>query len=302
MTSPTTSLDYTRQIQTNEEATPGSITQDATWKNIGIGARFTQTAGTEHEEIPLLGKEDIHSDEVLFYNHTFSLTWYIFDTRFLRYCTELRGGSGTIDKTNTIMQTMLISGVQKTRLYKGTICDRISLEIGRVIKVTGTFKCMTVTNWLTDAEVLTACGAAWTPAGAITSTPWTHRSGGTTTPFTYGASTRDLKMMTLEISRNPAPKEPLGNTVPTYIRAGGRRINGSISLYAEDVGPLDDLLGNTPRNLIFRLHTTPVDLTATNAKFNDYQMDTDASSNELVDEVLQFVAPSCTVTALTVAT
>lgn len=297
----TTSLDWTRQIQSLEETVPGVVDLDGTWKNIGISTRFTKRIGKEHEEIGLLGKEDIHDDADLFNDNSFALTWLLFDTRFLRYCTELRGGTGTIGKTNSLMQTMLVNGVQKTRLIRGALCERVTIDAGKLPRVTANFKCLSQSNWLDDAaleaEIQTV---AWVPAPAITSKPWTHKSSGTLTPFTYGAGARDLMAMSVDINRNPAIKDPLGHSDPKSIRAGGRRISSNVTVWLEDDVIMDDVQNMTGKNLVLRLHSTPVDLTLTSFKPNDYTQDNDVNSFDALTEPITGTCTSVSVSPLTI--
>jgi hypothetical protein len=298
----TTSLDWTRQIQSLEETVPGEYDQDGTWKNIGIATRFTKRIGKEHEEIGILGKEDIHDDADLFNDNSFALTWLLFDTRFLRYCTELRGGTGTIGKTNSLMQTMLVGGVQKTRLITGALCERVTIDAGKLPRVTANFKCLQQSNWLTDAELEAEIGVAFVPAPAITSKCWTHKSALTLTPFTYGGVNRDLKMMSVDINRNPAIKDPLGYSDPKSIRAGGRRIGSNVTMWLEDNVIMEDVQAMLGKTLVLRLHGTPnVDLTLGSFKPNDYTQDNDVNSFEALTEPITGTVETATVTALTVA-
>ena len=295
--------DWTRQVQSSEETGGvGVVTQDDTFKNIGIARRFTKTTNMEHEEIPMLGLEDLHADESLFQNNGFALSWLLFDTRFLRFCTEIRGGAGTIGNTNTFLQSVNIAGTQLTRIYKGTICDRITIEIAKLITVSGNFRCTEATNWLNDAAVLTELGTTWAPAPTITSAPWTHRTSATNTPFSYGGSNRDLQSMTLDISRNPAIKDPLGWDFPKTTRAGARRIGVTLNVWVEDNTPLADVVGLTPVTVIYTLQgATPVTVTLNNFKPNDYSQDNDSASNDALVEQITGTAQTVQVSSLTVA-
>jgi hypothetical protein len=297
----TTSLDWTRQLQSLEEEEPGVPTEDGVWENIGIATRFTKNISKDHEEIGLLGTEDLHDDAELFNNNSFSLTWLLFDTRFLRYCTELRGGSGTIGRTNTLMQTMLVGGEQKTRLVRGALCERVTIDVNKLPRITASFKCLSQSNWLTDAELEDEIGADFEPAPAVVSKPWTHRSAATTEPFSYGGAARDVKMITIDVNRNPAIKDPLGHIDPKSIRAGGRRIQNNITMWLEDEVIMDDVQNFTPKALDIKLHDTPdVFIAISNFKPNNYDQDNDVNSFDPLTEPISGTAAHISVDALTV--
>jgi len=299
----TTSLDWTRQLQSLEETVPGEVDEDGTWKNIGIATRFTKRIGKEHEEIGLLGKEDIHDDTDLFNDNSFALTWLLFDTRFLRYCTELRGGTGTIGKTNSLMQSMLVGGVQKHRLIRGALCERVTIDVAKLPRVTANFKCLSQSNWMDDAALEAEIGDLYVPAPAVTSKAWTHKTAGTLTPFTYGGSARDLRMMSIDVNRNPAIKDPLGHPDPKSIRAGGRRISNNVTMWLEDNTLMTDTqTWGAGKTLVIRLQAaTPVDLTLTGFKPNDYTQDNDVNSFDPLTEPLTGTCETVTVSPLTVA-
>lgn len=298
----TTSLDWTRQVQTLEEVTPGTTPTNGTWLNIGIATKLTKNISKDHEEIGMLGKEDIYDDQNLFSNLSFTLSWLMFDTRFLRYCTEVRGAGGTIGKCFSLMQTMTIGGVQKTRLFKGCLCERVTIDIGKVIRATATFRCLNHTNWLTDAALATAIGASFVPAAAITTKPWNHKSGGTATPFQYGASPRDIKAMSIDINRNPAIKDPLGADLPKSLRAGGRRVGANVTVWLEDDVPQDDVINMTAKNLVFTVNSSPAcSATLTNFRANDYSQDNDVNTFDPLTEPLTGTAENFSITLVTVA-
>lgn len=295
------SQDWTRQIQTSEETTKGVPVNNSTFKNIGIGSKLTEGISMTHEETPILGSPDIQDDANLEEHGTINISWFLFDTRFLRYCTENVGGVGTIEKTNTVIRTQKIDGVANTKAYYGVMCDSLTVNLDKMISCSGVFKHMTSTNWMTQAATDTALGATTTYAPAITSTPWTHRSAATTTPFTYGGSSRDIAKGTLTMARNVYEQMPLGSATPKTLRPGGRRIAFTFDTWVKDSAIIGDVKGMTAKAIVMTLFTTPVVITLANCKFNSYSSDSDAGSNDATMETIVGTAQTATVTALTVA-
>lgn len=293
--------DWTRQVQSSEEATKKVITQNDTWKNIGIVNKFDDSKVNTHEEVPILAGEDIHTDLQLELAKTFTMGWLVFDTRFLRYCTELRGGTGTIGKTNTLLRSALVDNVQATRIYKGVMCDRVTINLDKMIQCSGTFKTLDATDWLDDAAVTAAIGASPVFAPAIVSEPWTHRSNAVADPVTYGGSARDILKGTLDISRNVYQQYPWGDLLPLNERAGGRRITFNFDSWVKDSNLLGDVEGMTAKTIVIRLFTTPINITLTNCKFNTHTMSSDSGSNEATMERMIGVAKSVSIDPLTVA-
>ena len=293
--------DWTRQVQSQEEATKGTTPNAGTFLNIGIGSKITEGIPMVHEEIPLLGLEDRYDDAKLEEHNTVTLSWLLIDTRFLRYCTEAAGGSGTINKGNTLLRSQKIDNVANTKLYKGAVCDRCTINLDKMVNVSATFKCMSSTDWLTQAALDTAIGAGTTYAASLTTTPWTHLTSGSATPFSYGGSARDIEKGTIEITRNAMEVMPLGSATARTIRSGFRRIAFNFDTWVKDSALIGDVKNMTSRTITMQLFTTPVTITLTDCKFNSYSTDADAGTGDIFKESLVGTAKSISVTALTVA-
>jgi hypothetical protein len=295
------SQDWTRQIQTAEETTKGVVVPNSTFKNIGIGSKLTESIAMTHEETPLLGTPDLYDDANLEEHNTINISWALIDTRFLRYCTENVGGVGTIEKTNTIVRTQKIDGVANTKVYYGVMCDSLTLNLDKMITANGVFKVMSTSNWLTQAATDTAIGATTTYAPALTSTPWTHKSAGSLVPFTYGGSSRDIAKGTLTMARNVYEQMPLGSPTPKTMRPGARRISFTFDTWVKDSAIIGDVKGMTAKAITILIHSTPVNVTLANCKFNSYSSDDDAGAGDAKMETIVGTAQTATVTALTVA-
>ena len=298
-----TTQDWTKQVQTAEEATKGVIPANATWKNIGIGSKITDGVPMRHEEVPLLGIEDIYDDQKLEEHYNLTLTWFLIDTRFLRYCTESAGGgAGTIDKGNSILRAQKIDSVENTKVYSGCVCDRVTINLDKRVNVVANFKAMGQSDWTpAGASLTTLIGASPVYAPALTTTPWTHLTSGTANPFTYNAAARDIEKGTIEVSRNALEVMPLGTAPPRTIRSGFRRIAFNFDTWVKDNALLGDVKGMTARTITMQLFTTPVVITLNNCKFNSYTTDADAGTGDIFKESLVGTAKTMTVTALTVA-
>lgn len=295
------SQDWTRQVQSSEETVKGTPIQNDTWKNIGIVNKFDDSRVSTHEETPILSGEDIHDDAQLELSNSFTMGWLVFDTRFLRYCSEVRAGAGSIAKTNTILRSQLIDNVAKTRVYKGVMCDRITINLDKLIQCNGTFKTLDATDWLDTSALNTAIGASTVFAPALTTGPWTHRSNAAADPVTYGGSARDILKGTIDISRNVYQQYPWGDLKPLNERAGGRRISFNFDTWVKDSTLLADAEGMTAKAIVIKLFTTPINITFGSCKFNTHTMSSDSGSNEATLEHMVGTAKTVTIDALTVA-
>lgn len=297
-----TTLDWTRQIQTSEESVKGTPVQNSTYKNIGIGSKITDNIPMRHEEVTLLGVEDIYDDQKLEEHNTITVSWLLIDTRFLRYFTEAAGGgAGSIDKTNTVLRSQRINNVANTKLYYGCLPDRATINLDKRVSVVGVMKAMSSTDWLTQAQTDTAIGATTTYAPALTTTPWTHLTSGVAQPFLYNAAARDIEKGTIEVTRNALEVMPLGSALPSTLRAGGRRIAFNFDTWVKDSALIGDVKSMTARTITMQLFTTPILITLNNCKFNSYTTDADSGTLDIYKETLVGAAKSMTVTALTVA-
>lgn len=297
-----TTQDVTRQVQTLEEVTKGTVVQNGTWKNIGIASKLTEGIPMRHEEVPLLGTEDIYDDQKLEEHNMVTLNWLLIDTRFLRYLTEpAGGGAGTIDKGNSILWSRRINNVASTKVYLGCVADRCTINLDKRVSVTGVFKAMSSTDWMTQAATDTFIGASSVYAPALTTTPWTHLTSGTTDPFLYNAVARDIEKGTIEITRNALEVMPLGLAPPRTIRSGFRRITFNFDTWVKDSALIGDVKNMTARTISMQLFTTPILITLGACKFNSYSTDTDAGTGDIFKETLVGTAKTISVTSLTVA-
>jgi hypothetical protein len=298
--------DVNKHFQTLEEVTKGTVEQNGTWLNTMILRRLSWTADMDHEEIPIVGREDPHSDESLFLNGTLSIEGYFWDTRFMRYCTELAVGTGTIAKTNTACFGYKQGGTNMTRVFYGLLCDSCEITIGKIHTFSGQFKVMDISPLMTDAQVTTAFGGTYVPAPAITSRPLTHRNMTDTTeiPFSYGGVERDISGATIRVSRNAYVKDPLGSTKGTDIKHANRRTEVSLEFWHEDDVPFDDVVGNVQKDLVIMLKATAT--TDTKITVNDFlpftkPQDLDAGSTEPIRDSVTGSAAGLTVDELIIA-
>lgn len=296
-----TTQDWTRQVQSQEETVKGTTPNAGAFLNIGIGTKITETIPMVHQEVPLLGIEDRYDDARLEQHNTVNLSWMLIDTRFLRYCTEAAGAAGTIAKGNTLLRSQKIDNVASTKLYKGCVCDTCTINLDKMVNVSATFKAMTSSDWLTQAALDTDIGAGTTYAPALTTTPWTHLTSGLAQPFLYNAVARDIEKGTIEISRNALEVMPLGSATPRTIRSGFRRIGFNFDTWVKDSALIGDVKNMTARTITMQLFTTPVVITLGDCKFNSYSTDADAGTGDIFKETLAGTAKTITVTSLTVA-
>lgn len=297
--------DVNKTFQTLEETVKGTIVEDGTWLNTMILRRLSWSADMDHEEIPIVGREDPHSDESLFLNGTLSIEGYFWDTRFMRYCTELANGVGTIAKTNTGLFGYKQGGVNVTRIFTGMLCDSCEITIGKIHTFSGQFKVMDIMPLQTDAQIATLLGT-FTPAPAITSRPLTHRDMTSATneiPFTYGGTERDISGATIRVTRNAYVKDPLGSIKGTDIKHANRRTEVTLEFWHEDDIPFDDVVGNVQKDLVFMLKAGTTDYKITVDNFLPYTkpQDLDSGSTDPLRDSVTGSAAGITVDALTVA-
>ena len=295
--------DVNKTFQTLEEVTKGTIVNNGTWLNTMILRRLSWSADMDHEEVPIVGKEDRHSDESLFLNGTLSIEGYFWDTRFMRYCTELAAGAGTIAKSNSGCFGYKLNGVNATRVFYGMVCDSCEITFGKIHTFSGQFKCMDISSALTDAQVLTAFGGTYVPAPAITSRPLTHRNMKDTTeiPFSYGGVERAISGATIRVTRNAYVKDPLGSIKGTDIKHANRRVEVTLDFWHEDDVIFDDTVGNVAKTLIFMVKATPTTdtkITITNFIPNTKPQDLDAGSTDPIRDTVTGSAASITVDSL----
>lgn len=222
----------------------------------------------------VLGKIDRHAVLKSKKENNFSLTYDIYDTTFLRYGTELPGGTGTIEKTLCFILPIKLNGVTMYKRFRGCITDTVNLAVEEYYTVDHSFIAQSVSEYLTLDELKLDLGLSTTATLTFPAFPtdiaWTNLQPAAVTnkPLTINGVQTFCVSFNVSLERGPTPAEATANETFFYIKSGYRKVTGSMTLYL--TGKTIDTLfrGFTSFLLTYKLSAAPspvCDLTITNA-------------------------------------
>ncbi len=220
----------------------------------------------------VLGKIDRHAVLKSKKENNFSLTYDLYDTTFFQYGTELPGGTGTIDKTLCFILPVRLNGTTYYKRFRGCITDTVNLAIEEYYTVDHSWIAQKVSEYMTLDELKLDLGLSTTATLTFpsfpTDIPWTNLQPVDVTdkPLTVNGVATYCASLNISIERGPTPAEAVANETFFYIKAGYRKITGSMTLYLTSK-TIDTLFrGFTQFTIAYKLSGTPLcDITMTNS-------------------------------------
>jgi hypothetical protein len=296
---PTQSSKNTRPLLRLEEATYGTPTANGTWLHVGIATEFSWSKNRDLEELFMVSLLDRYGEYAFGTEYEFTLTYAMVDTKMFRYGAALPAGTGTIAKGVSFLQSKLIDGVEKFRLFKGNITSELTCTYERILLVEQTFVPRSITHWLTQAEQATEIGAtANINPVALTEDPYLVTSSGTLDPLTINALPIDIGEFELNIEWETLIWQPQNHIEPKFVGANRRTVSGSLNSTIKD-NVIEDLTVN--RNavpMVLQISNAPgddVDWTFGGVRFANFEVEDVADSDEFDTYDVEWGATSFTV-------
>jgi hypothetical protein len=255
-----------------EETSPGANPVGApTLLAVPIISDFNKTESWRNDVRFVLGKIDRHTVLKLKKENNFNISYDIYDTTFLQYGTELPGGAGTIEKTLCFILPIELNGATYYKRFKGCITDTVNIAVEETYAVDHSWIAKSVSPYLTLNELKLDLGLSTTTTLTFppfpTDIPWTNLkpSGTTDKPLSVNLVDTYCQALNISIERGPTPAEAVANETFFYIKAGYRKVTGSMTLYLTGK-ELDTLFRDfTSFLLTFKLSDSPAcDITMTN--------------------------------------
>jgi hypothetical protein len=269
---PTHMVDIVDNMVYFEETSPGANPVGApTLLAVPIISDFNKTESWRNDVRFVLGKIDRHTVLKLKKENNFNISYDIYDTTFLQYGTELPGGAGTIEKTLCFILPIELNGATYYKRFKGCITDTVNIAVEETYAVDHSWIAKSVSPYLTLNELKLDLGLSTTTTLTFppfpTDIPWTNLkpSGTTDKPLSVNLVDTYCQALNISIERGPTPAEAVANETFFYIKAGYRKVTGSMTLYLTGK-ELDTLFRDfTSFLLTFKLSDSPAcDITMTN--------------------------------------
>jgi hypothetical protein len=235
---PTHMADIVDNMAYFEETSPGANPTGApTLIAVPLVNTINKTESWRNDVRFVLGKVDRHTVLKLKKENNFNLSYDIYDTDFLQYGTELSGGAGTIEKTLCFILPVDLNGQTYYKRFRGCITDTVNISIEDTYSVDHSWIAKTVSPYLTLDELKLDLGLSTTATltwpTTPTDIPWTNLKPSATTdkPLTINGVATYCMSLNISIERGPTPAEAVANETFFYIKAGYRKVTGSMTLY-----------------------------------------------------------------------
>jgi hypothetical protein len=293
---PTSIHQFTRQWVAIEETTKGVTPTTGSWFNTGF-TKLTPGIALSHQLIRMPGSRKVYADIVGMETDTFNVTYFPFDTKMIQRGI-LYGGTGTNEKSLSILQSQKVSGVQKYKLYQGCMTVAHTLNITDIYSCTQSFRALNITGWKTQAEIDALIGATPTYPSALTARPFSNTDS-LTGPFTLDGEIVKTKEATLNTAWEILEQRPQGDRQPVEIDLGNVEYTFDLTTWADNAPDhLGDLRGFAPIDGTYRLWDGSPDciLTLDNLLWNNYETDYDTEAGSYVEESLSGVPADVSIT------
>jgi len=264
---------------------------------------FNETKAWDNDAPYVFGSEDIYDIVQSKKQNSLDTSYKLIATDFLRRGTELGFGSGSIDKTISIIQPLKLNNSPFYKRYRGVITDTVGIDLGNYYSISHSFVCKSISNYMTLDELKLDLGlatnATLTFPAAPTTRFWSNLSPNPTTsqPLTVDGVNYYMVSGSISVERNPTPADATANDSFFFIKNGYRKVSGSLSLYLTGKA-LETLLDNfTKFTVTYKLNDSPsCDLTMTGVVFTTKDEPKTAGDNAYIMQNLQFTATTFTVT------
>jgi hypothetical protein len=283
---------------------------DPTFSNVGVVSSVTPTLNIQHKVTRIVGDRKKYSDRKLMQEGTVEMVYELLNTVVPRYGILDPAGSGTVQKPLSFLESALIDGAQRYRLYRDAVTETISFALERDFIITQNFYVSDVTSWMDIAGLRTALNIPGTEtpnfAPALSGEPWNHLDHevvppNTGSPCTITGDTFLYNTLNIELNNNLRKLNPGGYDQTKFISAGNKVITGTFNTWLAEGTVMENHTRNFDTNTItlkVKENTSnDVLLTLTGVKFSSFSDTIDAGSNDysLID--YPFEATEMTLTA-----
>jgi tail tube protein len=181
--------------------------------------------------------------------YSFEVTYNPIGVDLIKRGIDLPNGTGTIEKSLTILMSFKLNNVENYIMFKGAVTNNIEVEISNdaAIEVTQEFFCRDITVPATTHGLTTPTFAA-TPTAA----PWTHLSPGSG-PFTFHGASTDVDNFNFSVNHNLTRVKPTGELTAKFVGPTLRDIEWEFNTWFKDTFPISETKALTPGAMAYKL-------------------------------------------------
>jgi len=286
MPRPTGGFLTVKPLEYVEEAEYGVFPANPIMQWVGVVQSVSQTLDAGAEEVEAQ-REDLYKVIRGSEKHDLKVDYLLQDTFLAKYGVNPQGGgSGSIDRSVSLGQSILLDGVENFIKYIGGRINSIKLQgkSGSPIKCTVDFILREITPPSSSDYVGTGSHAS-----DPNTDPWRFEDGS----VTWGGVAVDVTEINVAVSRNLKPIYT-NQSKPKYLQPTSRRIAGDLTVVWTDVAKMQDLTTFTPKTLAWTLKTGASTLTLNSVYLT--KLDLPLTVDDVAYEKYGFTALSSTLT------
>lgn len=184
-----------------------------------------------------IGSRDLYSQIQTGIEYSFDITFNPVDEKMIKYGISLPAGTGTIEKSISLLFSQKINGTETFIIYKGCRCDSTDIEITADSAV----ECSQ--TWLAkDRTITTTANAGLStpnfiePGEVSAIEPWTNLDGTTTTtsPFSFNAIAYDVNSFSCSVTNNLERIKPNGQKINKFVEPTLRDVEWEFATWYKD--------------------------------------------------------------------
>jgi len=187
-----------------------------------------------------IGSRDLYAQIQTGIEFSFDITFNPVDEKMIKYGIDLPAGTGTIEKSISLLFSQKINGTETFIIYTGCRCDSTDIEItsDAAVEVSQT--------WLARDRVITVSANAGLttpdfilPNEVSSLEPWTNLSGTTNanSPLTWNTGTNyiDVNSFSASVTNNLERIKPNGQKINKFVEPTLRDIEWEFATWLKDV-------------------------------------------------------------------
>lgn len=209
-----------------------------------------------------IGSRDLFSQIQTGVEYSFDITFNPVDEKMIKYGLDLPSGTGTIEKSITLLFSQKINATETYIIYTGCRCDETTIEItaDSAVEVSQT--------WLArDRQITQTANAGLTspdfvlPNEVTSLNAWTNLSGTTTTtsPLFWNTSATpiDVNSFSVTVTNNLERIKPNGQLTNKFVEPTLRDIEWEFATWLKDTTFFGEATTPVPRAMEYVLKTSP---------------------------------------------
>lgn len=256
----TTKKDIVKPLQYVTEgdsvATPSNFgvtpTASPSFTAAGLNTEITLSPDITHEDVNILGSEDLVDAVKTGELYTFTTRFNPTDVNLFTYGLVAAGGTSTLDESLSFIFSEKLDGTENYTFMKGCrpTSTTLSLERG-TWGIDMTWVCKEITTPATSHGLTTP-----TFASAPTASPVTHTDAGSD-PFTWNSTAFPERRFSTTVTRDMATLSVNGENQITYTKPTMRSIEFSVDVFVKNTTLLADFKSKTNRASTYKFSSSP---------------------------------------------